>query len=73
MNARFFWLVRRWQAMLAQAGALPDYSWQQVDALWQPLLDGRHFWLTSAATWENLAGLLEGRVDAQKLLFPQGN
>ncbi|CUY79188.1 non-ribosomal peptide synthetase [Serratia marcescens] len=72
VNARFFWLVRRWQAMLAQAGALPDYSWQQVDALWQPLLDGPAFLAYIRSNLENLAGLLEGRVDAQKLLFPQG-
>ncbi|NIF21642.1 non-ribosomal peptide synthetase [Candidatus Pantoea multigeneris] len=72
VDTRFFWLVRRWQAMVAQAGALPPYSWPQVEALWQPLLEGPAFLAYIHSNLENLTGLLEGRVDAHKLLFPQG-
>ncbi|MRT24909.1 amino acid adenylation domain-containing protein [Enterobacteriaceae bacterium RIT697] len=71
VDAHFYWLVRRWQSMVAQ-NALPECDWQQVEALWQPLLDGPAFLNYIRSNLDNLTGLLEGRVEAQKLLFPQG-
>jgi pyochelin synthetase len=72
ISPQFWWLVRRWQSMIAQAGTLPVSSWQQVEDLWQRMLDGPAFLTYIRSNLDNLTGLLEGHVDAQKLLFPQG-
>ena len=72
IDPRFFWLVRRWHAMAAGAESRPEVSWQQVEALWQPLLDSPAFLHYIRTHLDNLIGLLEGQIDAQSLLFPQG-
>ena len=72
IHPRFFWLVRRWQALTANVENLPEVNWQQVEALWQPLLDSRTFLNYIHTHLDNLSGLLEGQINAQSLLFPQG-
>lgn len=72
IEPRFFWLVHRWHAMASGAESVPEVNWQQVEALWQPLLDGPTFLHYIRTHLDNLVGLLEGLTDAHSLLFPQG-
>lgn len=69
---RFGWLVRRWQVLLTGARPPQRVTWDNVAECWQPLLEGPAFLDYIRANLDNLPGLLEGRVEAQNLLFPEG-
>lgn len=69
---RFGWLVRRWQALLAGARPPRRFTWDNVAVLWQPLLEGPAFLDYIRSSLDSLPDLLEGRVEAQNLLFPEG-
>lgn len=68
----FYWLLRRWQAMVTEANDAIDIDWHQVQQHWQPPLASGSFLAYIRSNLDQLSALLEGDVEAHNLLFPQG-
>lgn len=69
----FYWLLRRWQAMVSEADNIDgDTDWREVLQHWQPPLASGGFLNYIRQNLDQLTELLEGRVEAHHILFPQG-
>ncbi|GAA2801168.1 non-ribosomal peptide synthetase [Kitasatospora paracochleata] len=70
------WLVRRWQAVLAEAGPVdPDSAgqhWAGLEGVWTDALGSAEFVAYLRRNAELLPELLTGRQDPVALLFPDG-
>ena len=78
VDPRHHWLVRRWRAVLAEAGQqTPDSDtlaqrWKEAEAAWTDELGSREFLAYLRRNAELLPDLLTGRQDPVALLFPEG-
>lgn len=69
----FYWLLRRWQTMVNEADNIDgDTDWREVVQHWQPPLASGVFLDYIRQNLDQLTALLEGRVEAHNILFPQG-
>ena len=72
IKPQYWWLVRRWHSMV-NARLLPlQDNWASVEQCWHQGLSAPTFLSYIRQNLDNLPALLEGRLEAHSLLFPQG-